>query len=221
MISEKIISILQRQVFELDSTGTMFNLYKDVDLQFDKVNAATIRQENLKSYVRSCFQKENNGTVLIVGEAPGPWGCRFSGIPFTSEAQLLSSSFPIKGQQSSKSPIPYKSRTSKIFWEIMEQYYQDKPFFVWNCIPFHPHENEKDKPLSIRNPSTKELREHSRILTDLIQIIDPEKIVAVGKKSEKALSIIGTKKPTIIVRHPSRGGATEFKAQIKEVFNSR
>ena len=105
------------------STSTVFNQYRDCNHEVDLPAAASIRIKNLKRYMEEAM---STACVLVVGEAAGPWGCRFSGIPFTGERQLLDRSFPFRGEQSSKVPPelatrvepPYVSKTAKIFWAL-------------------------------------------------------------------------------------------------------
>lgn len=152
---------------------------------------------------------------LILGEAPGPHGCRFSGVPFTTEAQLLVGHLKFSGQQSSNRKEPYYAPASKIFWNIMLPYaLQGKPFFIWNCVPLHPH--KKDEPLSVRNPTSTEIRRYSSGLSKLVEVIQPIQVIAVGRKAQEALFKINVQ--AIYARHPSMGGASKFKNKMKELL---
>jgi len=75
---------------------------------------------------------------FLRARAPGYKGCRFSGVPFTSEAQLSSGLLPFKGDRSSCMNQPWSENTATIFWRVMMRYHPD--FIAWNCFPFHPHE---------------------------------------------------------------------------------
>jgi hypothetical protein len=85
LITKQLWRFLEEKVFTIPSTETMFNQYKDVNPLFDKSDAAEIRKENLRKYFQSIRWEL---PVFIVGEAPGPWGVRFSGVPFTSARAL-------------------------------------------------------------------------------------------------------------------------------------
>ena len=119
------------------STNTIFNQYRDRNDQVDLPDAATIRIENLRRYMA---EATDTASILVVGEAAGPWGCRFSGVPFTGEKQLLDPSFPLRGGRSSKtSPArptkvapPFISRSSETFWGVMRPYYGR--FLVWDAL---------------------------------------------------------------------------------------
>ena len=53
-------------------------------------------------------------------------------------------------------------------------------------------------------------------LKTLVDILKPEKIVAVGEKSAQVLS--DAKIPFSKVRHPANGGATKFREQFSELL---
>jgi len=52
-------------------------------------------------------------------------------------------------------------------------------------------------------------------LADLLDILDPSRIVGVGRKAERALEEVGAA-PTY-VRHPSQGGATKFEGGMNDI----
>lgn len=206
MLLNDIWDLFQKRVFPIQSTEILFNQYKDRDSIVDLPNANNIRKQNLKNYLESFSERP---PILIVGEAPGPRGCRFSGVPFTSEAQLRARGcLPFAGRQSSARKSPYAENTATIFWKVMAPYHPK--FFVWNCVPFHPH--KQGEILSIRSPTTKEVSSYSGILSDLKTLVKPIHILAVGRKAELGLKQIGAR--PIYVRHPSYGGAREFRTRL-------
>jgi len=87
-------------------------------------------------------------------------------------------------------------------------------FFVWNCVPIHPY--KKGNILSVRTPTTEEVMHYSDLLAEILALLRPEKIVAVGKKAEFSLNRLGI--PCAYVRHPSQGGAEKFRRGIENVF---
>ncbi|MBI2486417.1 MAG: uracil-DNA glycosylase [Deltaproteobacteria bacterium] len=202
---------MKKKVFPIHPKNLLFNQYRDKDLSVDLSDADKIRKQNLHNYLRS-FSKRPS--ILVIGEAPGPRGCRFSGVPFTSEAQLCNGELPFKGQKSSISDLPYSENSAAIFWRVMLPYYPK--FFIWNSVPFHPHKREEI--LSIRNPTRAEVCNYSSLLSEIISLIKPKRIVTVGKKAEFPLKQNGLSYK--YVRHPSHGGAKEFSTAIKTIFNN-
>ena len=98
-LPQQLWSIFESYLADIETISNTFNPWKSVDPKFDVVDADVIRRSNLKTYL-SLFEKPPR--FLAVGEAPGWRGCRFSGVPFTSEAQLVNEATPFEGKQSSK-----------------------------------------------------------------------------------------------------------------------
>jgi hypothetical protein len=213
--TERIWFLLEKKVFPVSSTETLFNQYNDRNPELDNSDAAEIRRNNLRKYLE-CHNWLS--TYFVVGEAPGPWGCRFSGVPFTSEAQLVRGELPFTGMQSSRSSAPYSARGADVFWKVMLPHnLKGLEFFVWDCVPFHPH--HKGRPLApIRTPTRAELQNFSCILTEMVRIIAPKDVVAIGRKAETALSMVNI--ASKYVRHPSRGGAREFAKGVDSIFRT-
>jgi hypothetical protein len=202
------------------STSTVFNQYRDRNEELDVPDAPAVRIDNLRRYMA---EASSTAKTLVVGEAAGPLGCRFSGVPFTSERQLLDLSFPVQGRRSSKEvpsrttkvAPPFFSQSSEVFWEIMRPYHGQ--FLVWNAFPLHSYE-EYDV-LTVRNPTKGEVSQFREALRLIKAFIEPIHIVAVGRKALEELNALGECEPSITyVRHPSRGGKTKFTAGMRKVF---
>lgn len=217
MLLGELWNFFERRIFTIRSTPGLFNQYRGRNSSVDLAAAATIRQENLFNYFLSFSKKP---PVLLLGEAPGPWGCRFSGIPFTGERQLLAHALPFSGKQSSRcvprikvrKATPYISNSAILFWSIMLPYHPR--FIVWNCVPVHPY--RIGNILSVRTPTSREVLHYSGILSEILAILKPDKIVAVGRKAQYSLEYLGVF--CSYVRHPSQGGAFKFKKGIKRAF---
>jgi hypothetical protein len=149
---------------------------------------------------------------LLVGEAPGWHGCRFSGVSFTSEAQLSSGSLPFQGHISSHTGAPHAEASATIFWQALKSHHPH--FFVWSSVPFHPH--QPGEPLSNRTPTRQELQAFLPVLSEVIRLLSPKRVLAVGRQAQQALNWLAI--PALAVRHPSHGGALEFKAGIIEAL---
>lgn len=210
MVLGEVLRLFETKVFSVSlKDGSMFNQYNDKNLDIDLPDADKIRQQNLRNYLYSFSERPS---VIVIGEAPGWRGCRFSGVPFTSEFQLCNDNLPFAGNQSSTSKSPYKESTATIFWKLMQNYHTQ--FFAWNCIPFHPH--RPDNLLSNRTPATGEIITYLALLSEIVSLMKPSQIVAVGKSAERALRKIDIS--FTYVRHPSHGGANEFGAGMRKIF---
>jgi uracil-DNA glycosylase len=206
-------SFLEETVFSapsvLEGNMPLFNPYHDTNPDYDLPEAAAIRRENLFSFLASLPEKP---PVLLVGEAPGWHGCRFSGIPFTSEAQLSRGSLPFQGKLSSHGEAPHSEASATIFWQALGAHHPQ--FFVWSSVPFHPY--RPGLPLSNRTPSRQELQSFLPVLAEMNRILSPKLVLAVGRQAQQALSWLDI--PAVAVRHPSHGGAVEFKGGIEEAL---
>ena len=214
---DELRDVFENELFDFTPTEGLFNQYKDIDERVDLLDAHEIRKQNLLNYLESFTKKPN---FLVVGEAPGPWGCRFSGVPFTGERQLCQHTLPFSGDRSGREkPLlkvkykqPYTSQSAETFWKIMKPYHPK--FFVWDCVPFHPH--DLDNILSVRTPTAEERRSCYGLLRKITEIIKPKDILAIGRKAEKAFNQIDIE--SFYVRHPSYGGANKFESGVEEFF---
>lgn len=205
----KVWNYIVKNIFEIERSSILYNQYNTTNLEYDLPNACEIRKTNLSNYLLSYTDSPE---IVIIGEAPGYKGCHFSGVPFTSEYQLENDLVPFTGKKSSLINKPYKENTATIFWEIMRDYYPR--FFVWNCIPLHPH--EKGNILSNREPTKNEILSYSKNLNDILDLLDCDIILSLGKCAQKSLNNLNIKND--YVRHPSMGGKSEFANQIKNYF---
>jgi uracil-DNA glycosylase len=86
------------------------------------------------------------------------------------------------------------------------------PATFWNAGPFHPFSGTEPN----RAPTADEIRNCQVYLTKVIEILAPHTLVAVGRKGEAALKLLGAKRFQS-VRHPSRGGKADFIAGLATI----
>lgn len=210
MLLGDVWRLLENEIIARPAAARQFNPYRDRHEAFDLPDAPAIRQQNLKRYV-ACY--EERPPLFLLAEAPGPWGCRFSGVPLVSEAQLADAAFPLQGRPSSTRERPHKEYSASIYWRVLRPYFPQ--FFTWNSVPFHPH--DADEPLSIRNPTRREVAAFEDVLAGLLRLMQPTRVVAIGRKAERALREIGA--ACTYVRHPSQGGAKKFERGVREIMH--
>jgi uracil-DNA glycosylase len=214
---ERFWSFLETDVFKntseeisRQSGHLLFNPYNKEKSEDDLEDAWRIRQNNLLGYFRS-FREVPRVCALVVGEAPGHRGVRFSGVPFTSEKQLCCDEFfrQFHGHRSSTDKQLNFSRTSEVFWDVMRGYHPK--FIAWNCMPYHPYK-AVDLPRSNRTPRSGDLKIGSRILGQLWACLQkPLQVIAVGSIAKKALEMAGIQ--AILVRHPA--ARREYRGMFK------
>jgi uracil-DNA glycosylase len=205
MVLDALWAYLEREVFVFPCTPCLFNQYLASDDAFDLPDAHLVRRQNLRHYLNSFTSKPN---VMLVGEAPGWRGCRFSGVPFTSEAQLCQGLLPFRGQQTSNSNLLYTENTAVRFWHRMSNHHSS--FFAWNAVPFHPHRPEVQD--SNRKPSSKEKKDTAYLLRGVYECLEPACVIAVGREAEKSFLDLGV--PVTYVTHPARGHHKQFEKEM-------
>jgi hypothetical protein len=194
-VLQDLWNYLEQQVFPFQPAGCIFNQYSQIG-EHDLPDGDRVRRENLRRYIEHFRARP---TVVLVGEAAGYRGCRFSAIPFTSEAHLLMG-VPVKGNPSSRNSAPWVEASAKVFWQNLKPFSQQ--FFVWNTLPFHLY--REGNLLSNRTPTRKEFGAHQHLLAGILNMLRPETIGAIGKQAEALLREMGY--PCTYIRHPSYGG---------------
>ena len=168
-----------------------------------------------------------NAKYLLVGEAPGYQGCRYSGVPFTSERLLVENQVPrinwahlMEGHTGvTRRERPWSEPSATIVWSTLRAAGIHEQTVMWNAFPWHPH--KPGEPLSNRTPTRDEvLNEEAsnapNILETVISQYGSAVIIAVGKVAEEASRSV-THRPVYRIRHPANGGATLFRTQLMEL----
>jgi len=145
---------------------------------------AATRQERLLGYLRA----RRDAPLLLVGAAAGHRGARISGIPFTSERQLTGSG-------------PAEA-TATIVRRTLVELGLEQETLCWNVVPTHPH--LLGRPETNRRPTRAEIDASSLFLRELAR---GRTVIAVGRIAQ---AILGDP----YVRHPSHGGAADFRAGL-------
>ncbi len=182
--------------------GETFNFYAHAIATLDVDDACDRRRANLLAHLSARLDRCR---FMLVGEAPGFNGARFSGVAFTSERSLAPE------HRSSRRPDGFKEPSATILGGQLEALGIDEVTVRWNSVPFHPH--ELDAPLTNRKPTELERREGLVFLQRLVEIMRPEQIIAVGRVAERSLP------GSVCVRHPARGGATQFRQQMADLVH--
>lgn len=146
--------------------------------------------------------------LILVGEAPGYQGCRYSGVGFTSERLLMEGAIPrvaCNGRLSSRR-LPFSEPSATIVWKALYRHGLADSTILWNALQLHPFRAE---PWTNRTPTPAELAYGVPALKLLRDAFPEAVLVAVGRKAEQALAELGVSVGAA-VRHPANGGATEF-----------
>lgn len=205
----RIWELLEDQVFSVESRDDAFNFYRDTDESTDLPDADEIRRNNLKQYLE---EVADTATILVLGQSPSWRASRFSGVPFTSQAQLLRPDFPVSGDRSSRGPNPLSERTATQLWENLLPYHPD--LFFWYSFPIHAHRPGATQ--TNRTPTRRELDEFGSVVDGIHEILDPEEVMAVGRSAQTALENLEIEHT--YVRHPAYAGVRAFRRGISDVL---
>lgn len=196
-------------LFDAPSSPTLFNVYRDDDPAYDVPGGSALRRENLVQYVKTWEASD----VLLIAEAPGPNGARFSGVPLTPEAFFLDPEHPLFGlsptSRNAETGKPHTEYSGGIVRRVLAPY--AGRVAIWNAVPLHPH--RAGQPRSIRTPSRAEVRTWSPLLEAVVQAVRPSVVLAVGRIAERSLVDLGV--DATYIRHPSQGGAVLFAEGIR------
>ena len=172
------------------------------------------RLENLKRYFEIMLMHQPQ--TLLVGEAPGYQGSYRTGVPFCSESILLGppNKFNLFGGQENGFRRVYfgeklwKEPSATIVQRTLDEI--NTPLLIWSTFPLHPHKSGDE--LSNRAPNSQEIALGGELLQELVEILQPQRVIAVGNIAENCLRVMGIEADK--VRHPSHGGATQFREQL-------
>lgn len=138
------------------------------------------------------LESRTGAAILLVGEAPGYRGTRISGVPLTSERQLT-------GEGPAEA-------TATIVHRVLAELGLADTVLLWNVVPTHPH--RPGAPHSNRPPTPSEIAAAAPFLHELAR---GRRVVAVGRVAESAVG-------GPYVRHPSHGGAADFRAGLGAIL---
>lgn len=195
--------------FESDN---VFNPYLHICDTFDRQDAARIRRRNLRELLTAAL--DGGAATIWVARDLGYRGGRRTGLALTDEAHLgqLSNLFNArKIAKATKGPV-VAERTATVIWQMLARI--EEPVMLWNVFPFHPHET--DDPMTNRCHTRSERQAAAPFLEALIDIMRPERVVAIGRDAASALENLPV--PIYCARHPSYGGQTEFIEQMELLY---
>lgn len=192
----------------------LFNPYTDICPVYDNKMSIEYRKLNLFNYLVALPQMTEG---ILIGEAPGHHGCRKTGLAFTDErsydrVKKYVGFYPLIATNDGE----HKETSALHVWNTIDEL--GKPLFLWNIVPFHPYESEDDQ-LTNRKPTKQEVQDAGKITRMLLDSVDFDNIVAIGRVAEKQLNDMGY--DVTYVRHPSYGGSTKFREGILEIFGDK
>lgn len=187
------------------------NPYREADPDLDGPAATRRRRENLEAYL----ERVGSPRLVLLGEALGFRGGRFSGIAFTSERQLAGpdgrrlpwAGLPFRATR--RNPALWLEPSGSVVWGALGG--EARGALLWNTFPWHPHAGKG--PLSNRTPERGLVTANLHVLERLLAELGSTRVFAVGRTAQAALGTLGVEAPAL--RHPAHGGAGLFRQQLR------
>ena len=197
----------------------IFNPWRDSDSRdgSPRRRMPSLRRANLQAYVEA---RRSSARIMLMGEAPSHRGCRFTGIAFCSEIELvhkrdLVAPRPLALTSAVAPEKPMRERSAAVIWDEIDRAGCSYEVVLWNAFPWHPYGVEVTTNRKPRNREVEQGREALGALLDCFT--HPVRIFAVGKVAEEALSRWEELECAGYIRHPSQGGESRFRAGFREL----
>lgn len=193
-----------------------FNPYSDRCLIHDRYDAPRIRALMLSSMLKKAIEEPVD--AIWVGRDLGYRGGRRTGLALTDDVHTIQHAKRWNIELPSERPTlgdAVAERTAVIIWGMLNRI--DSRIFLWNVFPLHPHESGES--FSNRQHNSQERRAGEDILRELIILLRPNRIVAIGNDASTAVQRLAKDQQVVSVRHPSYGGQTKFQNQISDLYS--
>jgi hypothetical protein len=198
----------------------VFNPWRDSD-ERDRAPRTTTpraRLENLRAYVDA---RRRSARVMLMGEAPSHRGCRFSGIAFCSEVELVHKKALVAREalaltSRDADAKPQRERSAAVIWDELDRAGCAYEVVLWNAFPWHPH--PAGNVMGNRKPRIPEVADGRAALRALLDCFTHRlQIFAVGKVAEDALTRWEEFECAGYIRHPSQGGEARFREGFRSL----
>ncbi|MDT8896058.1 uracil-DNA glycosylase [Halomonas sp. I1] len=201
---EKVSSINRENVF---------NPYWNVCQKYDKPDASKGRREILYKLVDAASKMSIDS--LWIGRDLGYRGGRRTGLALTDEirASSIGERWGVKIPRFTYGE-PVSEMTATVIWSMLSRI--DENIFLWNVFPLHPF--SKGNSFSNRSHNAEERKIGEEVLSDLVELINPKRIVAIGNDAEASAKRICRGLEVVKFRHPSYGGKNVFIQQAQQLY---
>ena len=191
-----------------------FNPYSDLCAVHDMDDAPRSRSQALQSVLEAATEREIDS--LWIGRDLGYRGGRRTGLAFTDDVhvQAHAERWELSVERPTKGDV-IAEQTAATVWRVLSQI--KAPVFLWNVFPLHPH--EPGNPFCNRSHNARERRAGEEFLSQLISLLRPRVLVAIGNDAARTAHRLNDRRRVIQVRHPSYGGQMGFLTQIGELYN--
>jgi hypothetical protein len=192
----------------------VFNPYTDRCVVHDVSDAPSRRAKTLLALLEAASTIEID--ALWVGRDLGYRGGRRTGLALTDDVHLAvhATRWNVSVERATTGSM-VAERTAAIIWSMLALV--SAPVFLWNVFPLHPH--EIGEPFSNRSHTPRERAVGEELLAELVVMLRPRRLVAIGNDAAKTASRIAGEVGVVQVRHPSYGGQRDFIRQVRSLYD--
>ena len=190
-----------------------FNPYSERCAVHDLSDAPHVRSRMLQSMLETAAERDIDS--LWIGRDLGYRGGRRTGLAFTDDVNFRAHTerWGLSMHRSTNGEA-VAERTAAVIWRVLSQV--RATIFLWNVFPLHPH--EPGNPFSNRSHNSRERRAGEEFLSQLISLLRPRRLVAIGNDAGQTARRFYDQNRVIQVRHPSHGGQIKFMTQMNELY---
>lgn len=190
-----------------------FNPYFERCPVYDAKDAPELRRHYLAEMLNRAADTKLD--AIWVGRDLGYRGGRRTGLALTDDVHFadhlerwgLDVQRPTFGE-------PVAERTAAVIWDILLRV--NVPIFLWNVFPLHPF--VQGDPFTNRAHNAKERKAGAEILLQMVEYLQPKRIIAIGNDAYNVLSGVFSEDFVYKARHPSYGGQTEFLTTMNTLY---
>lgn len=194
------------------SADNVFNPYRNVCDQYDTIDSPKLRFRVLNEILQKA--EKNKVDAIWLGRDLGHRGGRRTGLAFTDDLNVENhlKRWNVINNPFTYPEIPVKEQTASTIWSKLQNI--DEKIFLWNIFPFHPY--EMNEPLTNRCHNKQENIIGKQILLQLIEMLQPKKILAIGNDAFNSVQQLNIEVNLKKARHPSYGGKNDF---LEAIYN--